>query len=238
MHGAVLLGRLFDGLHLLDVHRDDDTREGTLGLGDAQRAIHEMAYLNRRGGHVDILASYVLEQGNEVNLLLVMAAKGRAGLLADHRHDGLVIHLRVVKAIEQMNGARTGGSQADADLSGELGMSTSHEGGHLLVTHLDEVEFVFCPIQSSDQSIDAVTGVSKHSPYTPLRKSFPEKVRNGRTHWPCLRRGLPPREFVCCRLDACRFSTPVDFRRLKPASHNFNKAAKDCVPFAVTAIRQ
>jgi hypothetical protein len=54
------------------------------------------------------------------------------------RDDGLVIHLRVVEAVEQVDRAGTRRRQADADLAGELRVRAGHEGRHLLVADLDE----------------------------------------------------------------------------------------------------
>jgi len=48
----------------------------------------------------------ILEQRVEVDLLLIAAADRRSAGLADDGHDRLVIHLRVVEAVEQVDGAR------------------------------------------------------------------------------------------------------------------------------------
>ena len=53
-----------------------------------------------------VLAGDVLEQRDEIDLLLVVAAERRARLLADDRDHRLVIELGVVEAVEQMDRAR------------------------------------------------------------------------------------------------------------------------------------
>ena len=78
----------------------------------------------------------------QIDFLLVVAADRRARLLPDDRDDRLVVQLRVVQAVQQMDRARPGRRQADADFAGELGVRAGHEGGHLLVADLDEVEVV------------------------------------------------------------------------------------------------
>ena len=62
----------------------------------------------------------VLEQRDQVDLLLVVAAERRARLLADDRDDRRVVELRVVEAVQEVDRARPRGGEADADLAGEL----------------------------------------------------------------------------------------------------------------------
>ena len=81
----------------------------------------------------------VLEERQQVDLLLVVAAERGARLLADDGDHRLVVELRVVEAVQQVDGAGAGGGDAHADLAGELGVAAGHEGGHLLVARLDEL---------------------------------------------------------------------------------------------------
>ena len=100
----------------------------------------EMPDLRRRGRHVHVLMRDILEERDKIDLLLVIAAERRARLLADDGHHRLVIHLRVVKSIEQMDRARAGRGQTNADFAGELGMRARHERRHFFVPHLDEFD--------------------------------------------------------------------------------------------------
>ena len=50
-----------------------------------------------------------------------------------------------------MDRARPGGGQAHADLAGELGVGARHEGGHLLVPHLDELELALVRVECADE---------------------------------------------------------------------------------------
>src|SRR5690606_36970689 len=61
--------------------------------GDAHGAVDQMAHLRRRGAHLHVVAGHVLEQTEQVDLLLVVAAERGALLLADDRD-----HRRVVEA--------------------------------------------------------------------------------------------------------------------------------------------
>ena len=83
-----------------------------------------------------------LKSEMQVDLLLIVAAQRRARLLADDGDDRLVVHLGVVEAVEEVDGARARGRQADADLAGEFRVRAGHEGGHLLVADLDELDLL------------------------------------------------------------------------------------------------
>src|SRR5204862_484213 len=136
--GSVLVRRRVDGLLRGEVVRDDDARDRALVEGDAHGAVDEVANLRRVGGHVHVLVGDVLEERRQVDLLLVVAAQRRHGLLADDRDDGLVVELGVVEAVQEVDGAWAGGGDTDADLTGELRVAAGHERRHLLVPDLDE----------------------------------------------------------------------------------------------------
>jgi hypothetical protein len=81
-----------------------------------------------------------LNSVDQVDLLLVLRAQGGRLLLPHDRHHRLVVHLRVVEAVQQVDRAGPGGREADAHLAGELGVAARHEGRHLLVARLDELD--------------------------------------------------------------------------------------------------
>src|SRR5205814_1716812 len=81
-----------------------------------------------------------------IDLLLIVAAQRRHRLLADDRHDRLVVELGVVEAVQQMDRSGPGRGDADADLAGELRVATRHERGHLLVARLDELGVAACAV--------------------------------------------------------------------------------------------
>ena len=127
--------------------------------------------------HVDEFVRHVLEQRDEIHFLLVIAAERRARLLPDDRDDRLVIHLRVVKAVEQMNRARTARRQADADFAGELRVRASHERRHLLVPHLHVIRSVAGAIDRAHDAVDAIAGktvnaLEPHSVSRLIKKSL------------------------------------------------------------------
>jgi hypothetical protein len=69
-----------------------------------------------------------------------------------------MIHLGVVEAVEQVDGAGTGRRQADADLAGELGVRAGHQGRHFLVAHLDEAQAIGRALQGAEDAVDPVAG--------------------------------------------------------------------------------
>src|SRR5436853_6962205 len=103
MHGIMRVWLLLDSIQVLHIFGKNDTGDRTLGFSDAHRAVNLMTYLYRIHSCVDILTCDIFEQRLEVNLLLVVAANGRARRLANNRYNWLVIHLGVVQTIEQVN---------------------------------------------------------------------------------------------------------------------------------------
>src|SRR6185437_12054950 len=101
-----------------------------------------------------------------------------------------------------------------ADLAGELGVGAGHEGGHLLMPHLHEVELVAGPVERADQAADAVAGVAEDPLDPPLMQPLPHEIADCLGHAvrsAALRpiaRATPPRaaRFACDGLQACHLS--------------------------------
>ena len=107
----------------LQVVGEDDAGDAALGLGDAIGAVDQVRHLRRHVGGLDVGCRHVLEDALQVEVLLVMRPDRRARLLPDERQHRLVIELRVVKAVQKVEGARALRREADADLARELGMA-------------------------------------------------------------------------------------------------------------------
>ena len=144
---------LLDRRQFLKIFGQDDTSDGAFGLGDTESAIDRMPHVGPHGGHVNVLVGDVLEQRDEVSLLLVTAPERGPRLLADDSHYRGMVHLGVVEAIQQVNSSRTRRGGADTDLAGELGVSASHKGRHLLVPDLYKVDFVLGALKGTDDPV-------------------------------------------------------------------------------------
>ena len=99
-----------------------------------------------------VLVRDVLEEIREVDLLLVAAAERCHGLLADDGDDRLVVELRVVQTVQEVDRAGARGGDADADLAGELRMAAGHERGHLLVANLDELGISVRAVEGAEEA--------------------------------------------------------------------------------------
>jgi len=75
--------------------------------------------------HVHLLyvrARNILVETEQIDLLLLVSAHDAGECLPNDGDDRLVVELRVVEAIEEVDGTRARCRHADTDLAGELGM--------------------------------------------------------------------------------------------------------------------
>jgi hypothetical protein len=141
-----------------------------------------MTHLRRGRDLMHILVGDILEEGNEVNLLLVIPAQCRTPLLAHNRHHRLVVELGIVKAIEEVDCTGARGGKTNPEVAGELSMATGHKRGHLLVAHLDELQPALGPPDGAHNAIDTVAGVSINPRNTPLQQPLYEKITDRTVH--------------------------------------------------------
>ena len=106
----------------LKVIGEDHTCDCPLGAGDPNGAIDEMTHLARHTGHCHEVCRYVFEQRRQIHFLLVVCTKRTAGLLSDDGNDRHMIHLRIIKTVQQVNRTGTGGRVTKPDLAGEFGV--------------------------------------------------------------------------------------------------------------------
>ena len=194
--GGILVGQE------LQVVRQDDAGYRPLCMRDPHGAIDQMAHLLGDAGHADKLAGNVLEKVLQVDLLLIRSAESRARLLADQRNHRHMVELGVVKAIQQMNRARTGRRVAKAHLARELGVRRRHKGRHLLVADLDVFHKILGLLQGYIQAADAVARITVDPLEPPFRQSPPNKFADIPAHFCCPLRKLARR--ICQR--ACDVS--------------------------------
>src|SRR5690554_2727104 len=89
-----------------------------------------------------------------------------------------MIHLGVVQAVKQMDGAGAGRSQAYANLAGEFGVRAGHEGGGLFMTCLDEFQIFLRAAEGTNQAVDPVAGITENTCDAPGRKTLQDEVGN------------------------------------------------------------
>ena len=95
---------------------------------------------------------------------------------------GCAVQLGVVEAVEQVDAAGPGGREADAEPAGELGVAAGHEGGGLLVAHLDEADLVLALAQGLHDAVDAVAGQAEDDIDAPVVNRVDENVGGSRGH--------------------------------------------------------
>src|SRR6476660_6371297 len=97
-----------------------------------------------------------------------MGANQVMELEASNRQHRLMIELRVIEAVEEMNPTRTGSCEANSEPAGKLGVGTCHECGCLFVTYLDKTDLVLTLAQRFYYSVDSVSGQAKNDLNTPV----------------------------------------------------------------------
>ena len=110
-----------------------------------------------RPGHFDIVERHVLHQLRRVDALLVARSDQVMERHAGNRDNRRAVHVCVVKAIEEVDGAGTCGADADAKLTCVFGEAGRHEGRRFLVTHADVLDPILTLAQRLDNGVDAVT---------------------------------------------------------------------------------
>jgi hypothetical protein len=163
----------------LQVVRDDHARYRSLDERDADGAIDEMPDLAGQHRGLHELRGDILEERLQIDFLLIRAAHGQPRRLPDDGDDRLVIELRVVQPVQQMDRAGAGRGQTDAHVSGELRMRAGHDRGHLFVAHLHEVHVAVRALERAHDSVDAVAGISVDAVNAPFIEALDEKVGDG-----------------------------------------------------------
>lgn len=97
--------RFDDRVELLEIVGKNDAGHCPRDPRNPNRPVHEMQDLLGDSRHVHVLARDILEEGQQIHFLLVVAPECAPRLLADDRHDWLMVELRIIEPIEQVNGA-------------------------------------------------------------------------------------------------------------------------------------
>src|SRR6266699_2034018 len=100
MDGIMSMRRLLDGVHLLYILWNNDAGDTALCFCNTDGTVNQMTYLHRARGHIDVFASNVFKEGDEVNLLLIVTADGGACGLSNDCYHWLMIHLGIIQTIQ------------------------------------------------------------------------------------------------------------------------------------------
>src|SRR5256885_901457 len=107
--------------------------------------------------HLLVVRRDILEQREQIDLLLVMHAdEVVVGLSGECKHRR-AIEFCVVEAVQQMDRARSGSCEADAELAGVLCIAGRHERRGFLVTNLDERNALLSCAERLHDAVDPVT---------------------------------------------------------------------------------
>jgi hypothetical protein len=132
-----------------------------------------------RPGHFDIVERDILHQLRRVDALLVARSdeivEGHAGNCDDRR----AIHMRVIEAVQKVDGAGSCRAHADAKLAGVLGESRSHERRGFFVTHADVFDPILTFAQRLDDGVDAIPHHAKAVGRAPGDQGFDHDIGGG-----------------------------------------------------------
>lgn len=141
-------------------------------------AVDQVRQLLWDGAHLDVITAHVLVEAEQIDLLLVRAAHGRALGLAHDGHHRHMVELGVVQAIEQVHRARAAGRDTNTHLAGELGEPDRFECGHLLMSGLDELWPVVGALPCGQKAVDPIAWIAEDLRYSPLAQSRQQNVAN------------------------------------------------------------
>src|SRR5207248_4736296 len=160
VRNVALAALLFFDFLFLQIHGNGDVRNAAIGERRTAGEIYDVLHV---GGAHDAL----VEDGDvhkklvEGDILLSEGADEVVILQSGDRQNWGLVEFGVVEAVEQVNAAGAGGSEANTQLAGELGVSAGAESGGFLVAHLNETDFFFMGAQSFQDAVDAIAGQPK-----------------------------------------------------------------------------
>ena len=166
----------------LEVVGDDDAGDGSAGRCDANGPIDQMPHLARHARRRDVVGGHVLEQGLQIDFLLIARADRGARLLTDDGDDGNMVHLRVVETVQEMDRARPGGRVAETNLASELGVRRRHERRHLLMANLDVLQLPLGFLERDIQAADTIAGIAVDALDAPFAHTSPNELADVLCH--------------------------------------------------------
>src|ERR1041384_5523899 len=170
--GDVPAGCLFL-LHFLflQVHWKGNMRYSVISKGRSARQVCDVLHMGRPHNalveHGDIHKKLV-----ERNVLLRESADEIVKLKPGNGKHRLVVKFGIIESIQQVNPARPGSGEANAELAGELCITARHESSGLFMPHLDKSNLVLASAKRFHDSIDSVARKPENDFYSPVQQSF------------------------------------------------------------------
>src|SRR5581483_9917235 len=93
-----------------------------------------------RPHHAGVVDGDVHEKPVEIDVLLGVRVDQVVKMMSGDGQHRLAVELRVIEAVQEMNPARAGGGEANAETAGVLGITAGHEGGRLFMPDLDKTD--------------------------------------------------------------------------------------------------
>src|ERR1700749_581308 len=89
---------------------------------------------------------------------------------------------RVVKTGNEMRSAGARSGDAHAKVAREFGVGARHEGGHLLMSGLDKIDFTLGAVQRAEHAVDAIAGIAEDFPHAPGVQALYDEVADRLRH--------------------------------------------------------
>jgi hypothetical protein len=136
--------------------------------------------LNMRWPHdAAVVHACVHEELIELDVLLCVRRDKIVILQPGNGEHRRAIDLGVVEAVQKVNAAGAGGSQTDAESSGQLGVGAGHERGRFLMADLHETDGVLAHAKRLHDAVDAIAGQAEHHIDTPIDQGFHQSICRG-----------------------------------------------------------
>ena len=128
------------------------------------------AFIESRDIHIEFVERHILLRVSPDEVMKLQPSDGQ------HRH---VVELGIVESVQEMDAARTRGSQAYPQPSRELGVTAGHKGGCLFMAHLNKSNFLLVGSKRLHDPVDAVPRESKNDFNAPIDQGFNQHIRRG-----------------------------------------------------------
>src|SRR5690349_14339562 len=168
-------------LLVLDVDWNGDVGDTPISKGGAACQLGDILNM-RRPHYTGVVNADVHEQLVELDILLGVGMQEVVELQTRDRKHWLTIELGVVEPVQQMNPAGARSRNANPELPGPFRICARHEGGSLLVSHLDKTNLFLLFAQRLDHAVYAVSRKPEDHANAPVNQGIDEHLAGGLCH--------------------------------------------------------